>query len=373
MPADRTPGAELALRWERLGSAVASAGYDAVVAAEPHHIFYLTGVEPWAGTPAALLVRGDRGVLVWPGDAPEDLPAPLEVLSYDPYARARRNGDDIAAACTAAARTLDLRGRRVGVDGAVPSAWVAGEPGASGLFAELLRPKSAHELWLIAANLAANDRAFAAVGDRFGPGASDLDVFEWCVGALAREAGAPVAWEGNIGLGANGDFFDAQPCGALAGEGSSLFVDLYARVHHYVGDSTRSFSAGQAPAWLRDVHGRLEHALDALEAMIRPGAVAGELDRRCREVLEGSVPGAAFGHHTGHGVGLAPHEPPHLVPGSRDVLQPGDVVAVEPGLYVPGVGGARLEEVFLVTEDGAWPLTTYPRALTEGHAEPAPA
>lgn len=372
-PDDRTPSAELALRWDRLGTAIADAGHEAVVAAEPQHIFYLTGAEPWPGTPAVVLFRGGRAVLVWPGDAPEDLAVPVEVVSYDPYARARGDGDDIVAACAAATRRLDLLGRRVGLDGAVPAVWVSGESDASGLLADLLRPKSAHELGLIAADLAANDRAFAAVRDRFGPGASDLDVFEWCVGALAREAGGPVAYDGNIGLGAHGDDFDAQPCGEVAAEGSSLFVDLYPRVQHYVGDSTRTFSAGRAPGWLRDVHGRLEGALDALEALIRPGAVAGELDRRCRELLDGSVPGAAFPHHTGHGVGLAPHEPPHLVPASRDVLSVGDVVAVEPGLYIPGVGGARLEEVFLVTEDGAWPLTSFPRTLTECHAEGAPA
>jgi Xaa-Pro dipeptidase len=362
---DRAPEGEIAQRRERLAATVAAAGLDGIVASAPHHIYYLTGAEPWPGAAAALLARGDRAVLVWPGDAPEQLAEPLDVLSYDPYARARGARDDAASACAEAARRLDLRGRRIGVDGA--AGWVGGES-AEAVFAALLRPKSPHELAVIGANLAANDRAFAAVRDRFGPGACDLDVFAWCVDALAAEAAAPVAYEGNIGMGAAGDYFDAQPCGAVAAPGASLFVDLYARVNHYIGDSTRTFSAGAAPQWLRDVHARLEDALDELQPLIRPGAVAGELDRRCRELLDDSVPGAAFPHHTGHGVGLGPHEAPHLVPGSRDVLRVGDVVAVEPGLYVPGVGGARLEEVYAVTDDGARPLTRFPRTLTECHA-----
>jgi Xaa-Pro aminopeptidase len=241
--------------------------------------------------------------------------------------------------------------------------WLPGGENASGLFADLTRSKSAAEVAAIGAALAGNDAAFGAVAERFAPGARDLDVLDWCCSALARAAGTPVAYAGNIGLGARGDFFDAQPGGAVAARGDSLFVDLYCRVGHYVGDSTRCFSAGAAPPWLRAAHERLERTLAALALDIRPGATAGDLDRRCRELLTDA--GGVFPHHTGHGVGLRAHEPPYLVPGSRDTLRTGDLVCVEPGLYFAGRGGVRLEEVFLVTEDGARPLTGFPRTLCE--------
>jgi Xaa-Pro aminopeptidase len=89
------------------------------------------------------------------------------------------------------------------------------------------------------------------------------------------------------------------------------------------------------------------------------------VDRSCRGLLDDAVEGGVFPHHTGHGVGLRAHEPPYLIPGSQDVLRVGDVICVEPGLYFPGRGGLRLEEVFLVTDDGGQCLTGFPRALTE--------
>jgi Xaa-Pro aminopeptidase len=218
---------------------------------------------------------------------------------------------------------------------------------------------------VIEADLAMNDIAFRAVADRFAVGATDFDVLDWCSGALARAAEEPIVYAGNIGLGERGDFFDAQPGGAVAEPGDSLFVDLYCRIGHYVGDSTRCFSAGPAPEWLRAAHGRLERALDALDAEVRPGAVAGAIDRRCRELVDARSAGGVFPHHVGHGVGLRAHEPPYLVPGSRDELRPGDVVCIEPGIYVAGRGGVRLEEVYLVTDDGARALTRSARVLTE--------
>ena len=179
--------------------------------------------------------------------------------------------------------------------------------------------------------------------------------------ALGRAAGEAVSWNGNIGLGARGDYFDAQAGGAVAAARDLLFLDLYPRRRHYVGDSTRTFVVGVPEQWHKTAYARLVQALEEVEALIRPGALAGELDAVCRRSLEFGT--GVFPHHTGHGLGLFAQEPPYLVPDNPDSLRPGDVVAVEPGLYFEGIGGMRLEDVFEVTVGGCRRLNEFPREL----------
>jgi Xaa-Pro aminopeptidase len=362
-----TPTAtEIASRRERLGGLLRGASVDALAITRPELIFYLAGAEPYPGDPAALLLKGDEAILVWPEAVPHGLASGIETITYDPYAGARQATDGFVQQAASAAALLGLGRCHVGRDvDAVPS-WLPCDGVELGdLLSDLTRSKSDAEVGVIAANLAANDRAFAVVAQRLASGCSDLDVLDWCCSALSQASTGPVAYEGNIGLGPRGDYFDAQPGGAIARDGDSLFVDLYCRIDHYVGDSTRCFAVGSAPAWLRDAHAVLEQALHAMEQHLRPGAVAGELDRRCREFVDAKARRALFPHHVGHGIGLRAHEPPYLVPGSRDCLRPGDVVAIEPGLYFAGRGGARLEEVYVITEGAARRLTRHPWALME--------
>jgi Xaa-Pro aminopeptidase len=193
-------------------------------------------------------------------------------------------------------------------------------------------------------------------------GDSDLDVLSWAMDEILRHAGAPVAYDGNLGLGSAGGDFEAQPQGVRAAAGDVLFVDLYPMRHGYAGDSTRSFVMGHPPAWAVAAHARLVRALEAAEAALLPGTAAGEVDRVCREAAA-SDGGEAIPHHVGHGLGIFGQEAPYLVPGNPDLLRTGDVVAVEPGVYRPGEGGLRLEDVFVVTESGARRLTGAPREL----------
>jgi D-alanyl-D-alanine dipeptidase len=224
------------------------------------------------------------------------------------------------------------------------------------------RLKDAEEIAVIRRNLAGNDRAFARVGRELGAGVTDLEVAAWAVGEVSVHAGAVVRYDGNVGLGPAGADPEAQPAGRVAAIGDLLFVDLYPMRSGYGGDSARSFHLGSPDTWVAASHERLVRALEAAERRIAPGVPAAEIDGLCRDVAA-DEDGATYPHHSGHGFGLFAQERPYLVPGSTDVLQEGDVVAIEPGAYRPGRGGMRLEDAFVVTAGGCERLNTAPREL----------
>jgi Xaa-Pro aminopeptidase len=180
-------------------------------------------------------------------------------------------------------------------------------------------------------------------------------------------------------MGAAGAQPDAVPSGVVARPGDTVFVDLWSRRRHYAGDSTRSFTVGPAPSWALHAHEALLAAREAVETLLIPGAPVAEVDRRCRDTVRSRAGEATYRHHTGHGLGLTAGEPPLIDEGSPGELCEGEVIAIEPGVYVAGRGGLRLEEVYLITSAGPRALTGFARRLTEcatggeGGGEAAPA
>ncbi len=161
--------------------------------------------------------------------------------------------------------------------------------------------------------------------------------------------------------------------------GESIICDLFPRSvrNRFHADMTRTFCVGDPPPLLVELHQVVERALQESLAAIGPGVPGQEFDRRVSDLFfaEGYHtllhPAAEHGregrpgyiHGLGHGLGLDVHEAPHLGQAGRDPLEPGDVVTVEPGLYLPGFGGVRLEDVVVVTESGNENLTRFPYAL----------
>jgi Xaa-Pro aminopeptidase len=151
--------------------------------------------------------------------------------------------------------------------------------------------------------------------------------------------------------------------------GEAVVLDIFPRSNRtrYFADMTRTVVKGPAPESLRTMYDATSRALDAALEVIEPGVDGSEVHDAVRQVFadagfEGDGPGARFIHGTGHGIGLDIHEQPGL--GSTHVeLKPGDVITVEPGLYDPVVGGVRLEDLVVVTEDGIRNLTDFPRQL----------
>jgi Xaa-Pro aminopeptidase len=140
-----------------------------------------------------------------------------------------------------------------------------------------------------------------------------------------------------------------------------LLIDLGAQLDGYCSDTTRTYLTAQAPDPLPKVHEAVVRALEAACAVVRPGTKSSDVDTAARSSLERDGYAELFVHSTGHGVGLEIHEGPTLTPVSEGVLEPGMAITIEPGVYLPGVGGVRVEDLLVVTEDGYENLTTLPR------------
>ena len=124
---------------------------------------------------------------------------------------------------------------------------------------------------------------------------------------------------------------------------------------------TRTFMVGAPDDTAIKIHEIVTRAQAAGVAAVRPGIEVGQIDAVCRDLITEEGYGPEFGHGTGHGVGLDIHELPAVRGGNTAILQPGQVITVEPGIYLPGVGGVRVEDMVVVTDDGCRPLTRSPK------------
>lgn len=141
---------------------------------------------------------------------------------------------------------------------------------------------------------------------------------------------------------------------------AGLLIDWGARAGWYVSDLTRTIWPGSIPAKLGKVYEVVREAHDRAIEAVMPGMKASKLDRVARDIIHKAGFGKQFSHSLGHGIGLAVHESPRLAQKSDDVLRPGMIVTIEPGIYLPGVGGVRLEDDVLVTETGYEKLSSLP-------------
>ena len=142
-----------------------------------------------------------------------------------------------------------------------------------------------------------------------------------------------------------------------------ILVDWGAKVNGYHSDLTRTFFIGRIPPKLRHIHGIVLEAQRQAIERIAPGVEFSDVDKAARKVIAKAGYGKAFGHSTGHGIGLDVHEAPSLSTRAKGALQPGMIVTVEPGIYLPGIGGVRIEDDVLVTEKGHRVLSTIGKGL----------
>jgi Xaa-Pro aminopeptidase len=167
-----------------------------------------------------------------------------------------------------------------------------------------------------------------------------------------------------VAAGPHGALPHASPRAVEVRRGDLVVIDWGARLDGYCSDCTRTVAAGEADGHAREIYQLvLDAQLAGLDA-VRPNADGREVDGVARQKIEAAGHGEHFGHGLGHGVGLDVHEAPRLSQRSDSVLAPGNVVTVEPGVYLPGDLGVRIEDLVVVTEDGRRILTGQPKSLT---------
>ncbi|HET6171663.1 MAG TPA: Xaa-Pro peptidase family protein [Gaiellales bacterium] len=231
------------------------------------------------------------------------------------------------------------------------------------LIEDLRAVKDAEEAALIRAGGEICDALYAWLAEEGLAGRSEREV-AWAIEQRARELGAGgTSFPPVVASGANGAQPHAVP-GELEIERSDLVVlDLGALVGGYCSDCTRTFATGPSDAQMMDVYETVLAAQEAALALVRPGQDCREVHETARKVIADAGYGEYFNHGTGHGVGLDIHEEPRFRNGFGGELAAGNVVTVEPGVYLPGRFGVRIEDLVLVTEDGYELLTHFPKSL----------
>ncbi|HID96168.1 MAG TPA: peptidase M24 family protein, partial [Candidatus Latescibacteria bacterium] len=189
------------------------------------------------------------------------------------------------------------------------------------------------------------------------PGMTEKEV-AWELESFMRTHGAEkAAFDLIVASGPNGALPHVTASERAIRAGEPIVMDLGCVVEGYHSDMTRTICLGQPDARFREIYQLVLSAQLAAEEAIRPGMTGREADAIARRIIEEAGYGEQFGHGLGHGVGLAIHEKPTLGKLSEDVLEPGMVFTVEPGIYIPGWGGVRIEDMVVLREDGVEVLT----------------
>ncbi|HLM36968.1 MAG TPA: Xaa-Pro peptidase family protein [Gaiellaceae bacterium] len=232
-----------------------------------------------------------------------------------------------------------------------------------GLVEELRVVKDEGELEAVRRAAALTSEAYARFAEETFVGRTERDL-AWRMDELFHELGAEApAFETIVAAGPNGARPHSRPSDREVGAGETVVVDSGAKLDGYCSDCTRTFATGPLPEQLQEAYAVcLAAQLAGLEA-VRAGATGVEADAAARRVIEDAGFGEAFGHGLGHGVGVNVHEAPRLARESSDTLVAGNVVTVEPGIYLEGLGGIRIEDLVIVGGGGPEVLTEFTKDL----------
>jgi len=233
---------------------------------------------------------------------------------------------------------------------------------AGGRVEQLRRVKDGEELAKIAEASKLADEVWRWSLERGLAGRSEREVAR-AAEARIRELGGDPSFPAIVAAGPNGALPHAEPGEREIGRGELVVFDMGAQLDGYCSDGTRTFATGEPGEGAGTVYEVVREAQGAALEAIRAGVRGEDVDGVARKVIEAAGHGERFGHGLGHGVGLEVHEAPRLSLRSDDVLAAGEVVTVEPGIYLPGELGVRIEDLVVVGEEGLRNLSTLPKEL----------
>jgi Xaa-Pro aminopeptidase len=235
--------------------------------------------------------------------------------------------------------------------------------GAGGLVEDLRLVKDADEIAKLRAAAHLADEALTEVLEQGLVGRTEQAVAIDLEFAMRRRGAQAVAFPPIVAAGVHGALPHAEPRDTQIPAGTLVTIDWGAMLDGYASDCTRTFATGELDPRDREIFDTVLAAqLAALEA-VRPGPLGREVDAVARQIIDAAGLAEHFGHGLGHGVGIEIPEGPRLGPQSEIALRAGMVITVEPGIYVPGATGARIEDLVVVTEDGHDVLSTLPKDL----------
>jgi Xaa-Pro aminopeptidase len=368
-----------ASRRDRLWAAL-PAPCDFLIVGDPSHLTYFAGYSPspfvfrTVESAALLLLQPGSSTLVADGMLGPFLDQTfvderIAPVWYDgEHSAPYRRGQLVESALGRLAR---MPGKRVGIELAgVPAGLVEGLRAArpnleivdiGPLMRPLRRKKDADEIALLRRSMHAGEAGLAAAHKKVRPGMTELDVYVIVQHAAMTALGEQVIVYGDFASGPRCERDKGGPPTSRRIEtGDLVLIDFSVVVAGYRGDFTNTFAVGGGPtSRQRELFEACVGALRAGEASLKPGTRGRDVDAAVRGHFASLGLDQYFPTHSGHGLGLGHPEPPYFVRESSDTLEVGDVVALEPGLYVDGVGGMRYERNYLVTPDGAESLSNH--------------
>ncbi|MGI5490656.1 M24 family metallopeptidase [Microtetraspora malaysiensis] len=233
----------------------------------------------------------------------------------------------------------------------------------SGVVEEVRTVKDETEIEALRRACAITDAAFSRVVERIAPGVTEIEVARWLESAMVELGAEKPAFDSIVASGPNGAVPHHSPSGRAIESGDLVTMDFGARVDGYHADMTRTVAVGRPADWLRDLYELVRRAQRAGRHAVRPGASAHDVDAAARTVIEEAGHAEHFGHGLGHGVGLEIHEQPFLGPGKTGRIDDRVPLTVEPGVYLPGRGGVRIEDTLVARADGPELLTLTTKEL----------
>ena len=225
------------------------------------------------------------------------------------------------------------------------------------------RKKSADEVQKMTRAQRIAEAALEKVLPTIRPGRTEKEIALDLDYTMLRMGADALSFQTIVVGGANTSLPHGVPGGRPVRDGDFITMDFGAVVDGYHSDMTRTFALGSATQEMRKVYDVVLQAQEAALSVMRPGTTCRDADAAARDVIGAAGYGEYFGHGTGHGVGVEIHERPNVSPRSAETLQVGDVVTAEPGIYLPGKFGVRIEDMVLITADGHSNFTTADKAL----------
>ena len=348
-------------RRQKVAKLLSDLDLDALILCQPENIRYLCG---FSGSDGVLLITPDQ--LVFLTDSRYTTQANEEV-SADCIVEYKVQADGVIDQLTSYGVT------RIGFEaglafGVVKRFQDKGDPNLSWTHLKdelhnLRLHKSSSEISLISKAASLNVHGLAEVEKMIRPGTKENEIALALEFALRKLGAEEKAFDIIVASGGRGALPHGVASDKALAEGELVTIDFCCRLSAYHSDETVTFALGEISTELRSIFDTVLEAHDRALAAVTPGVALAELDRIARDHIVDCGYGEYFGHGLGHGVGLEIHEAPTVSPRSTAIAEEGMVFTIEPGIYVPGVGGVRIEDMVLVTVDGYQTLTKIPKTF----------